>query len=202
MMARLHRLYLAVLLLTAVVVAAAWARSYRAAEGVFWKAPRGSPRIVSSAGAVLFEYRSPVALSRLGQDVGVGFTRQPPHALLQRRQLREFQKPVAAGWDWDFRRAGGALASRQTPLVRCRYAIVPHWLLLLLLALLLVRPLAWHPARRWFRRRNGRCVVCGYDVRATPDRCPECGTPKPRRAEAPEPTATEHVAGTAREPSV
>lgn len=50
---------------------------------------------------------------------------------------------------------------------------VPYWFLVLLTGFL---PALWF--YRWWRRPPaGHCSVCGYDLRASKERCPECGTP-------------------------
>jgi hypothetical protein len=49
----------------------------------------------------------------------------------------------------------------------------PFWLPVILFA----SPTLVACAKHWQRRRvgPGRCRACGYDLRATPERCPECG---------------------------
>ena len=55
-------------------------------------------------------------------------------------------------------------------------AIIPMWLPFLLTGVTAAWPLLSPSARRRRARlAEGRCVSCGYDLRATPDRCPECG---------------------------
>jgi hypothetical protein len=63
-----------------------------------------------------------------------------------------------------------------------RFAIiVPHWALAFLFAVLPVAS-GWGRLRTRRRRTAGMCSVCGYDLRATPERCPECGAQYGRAA--------------------
>jgi hypothetical protein len=70
---------------------------------------------------------------------------------------------------------GNFTASSVGPYIaREKLVSVPHWLLALILAIL---PARWL-LLLWRRRHNSpkhACPTCGYDLRATPERCPECG---------------------------
>jgi len=70
--------------------------------------------------------------------------------------------------------SGGKVTAFESQRASC-----PWWFALTLPALL---PAAWlvetsvRRVQQVKRRRVGHCTVCGYDLRGSPDGCPECGT--------------------------
>jgi hypothetical protein len=75
------------------------------------------------------------------------------------------------GWDHEW--IGFGVSSSPARGWRRRVITVPLWFVA---AILLAAAASAVRALRRSRRAAGSCAVCGYDLRATPDRCPECGT--------------------------
>ena len=55
-----------------------------------------------------------------------------------------------------------------------KYVNVPFWVPTFLLAVLPGHAFIFHRRRRK-RKKLGLCLKCGYDIRASKERCPECG---------------------------
>jgi hypothetical protein len=75
---------------------------------------------------------------------------------------------------WSKRSSFGISPTRSVPVTTYIFS-VPFWLLFLLIS----TPSLSLYRRRRQRRINallGLCRICGYDLRATPDRCSECGS--------------------------
>ena len=179
----LRRLYtlasaLSLLLCLAAIVlpAASWARGGR----MFRASVKGFARSDGTRAEYSVECR--------GSRVGAGSIRNltPPSppvspAWIQSRRIFIWQRlgfdvmlgeNVSFNAHWQNAPPASVWYDAETYFVEC-----PFWIVI---GLGLPLPVVW--MRRQLRTRRalrliGCCKTCGYDLRATPDRCPECGTP-------------------------
>src|SRR4051812_33728965 len=89
------------------------------------------------------------------------------------RHARATSADDSSGFRFDCQRTGnGAGAEDFHSLI---VVGVPYWFALAFCGTLPVLRLSWAARSRIEHEQRGLCPTCGYDLRATPDRCPECG---------------------------
>jgi hypothetical protein len=181
---RLFTLCTAVSLLLCAAVCVLWVRGYNVVDG--FNRPRfdserhvwSNALIVSACGSLMIQ------CTELSYSDG----RPLPDPLpdIAYRAAGDLQLPAGGGFSWSGVRLPrfGRQVVRNAPrgefiTSRTSY-VMPHWALVGMLAVL-PAAVALRYLRRWGVRRRlgavGHCHVCGYDLRASPERCPECGTP-------------------------
>jgi hypothetical protein len=158
-----------------VILAVIWVRSHYAWDSIaFWQpgSEVGYEFTTREFGAAHGE----ISISRYdwptGEhpgSLGIHWTRLDPSWFSPRTESSSFRF-VRRQADWRADEHAG---------VRGWETTFPAWFGCLLASML---PAFW--TSRWFRKRrrrnrlqSGHCVVCGYDLRGSKERCPECGTP-------------------------
>ena len=147
-----------------------WGRSHRATE-IVWRATaeEGTSVVISSSyGRIAFLRQWSFwgeAPKRWRYDTS------PEPRDISKKRFRPEPLVNVAGFLWATPGFNGSDYS-----ILCA-ASVPHWFVVAVTATL---PACWllsayRKRRREGRSKSGLCSGCGYDLRATPGRCPECG---------------------------
>lgn len=177
---------LAFLLLVTVVVL--WVRSPRHADVLAFFTPQGNLTGLASDRRGMLFCTTQVPF---GQEMGLtadGLTTSADEFASIHDLLFD---PANEKWHFlGFRVAAGTLSTWGW---KFNAIIVPYWALLIPLAILPLTGLR-RLVIRARRKRRGQCLNCGYDLRQSPERCPECGRPVDRAGASPDLQAKPSVA--------
>jgi hypothetical protein len=157
----LLNLVTALSLLLCVAVCVLWVRSYRVGSVFGYYTERAGDGWYRSYS--VGSYAGRITLVPLRSTFDYGLTRGRFHA------WDDASKPQPRS-EW----AGFGYLSVQGRQMGWMEFRVPHWAVLVTAALT-PTAMGLRSVRQRHRRRGNICRSCGYDLRASPDRCPECG---------------------------
>lgn len=145
--------------------------SYFRSFSVFWlRGGATSLVVLSETGTITIAILPPAATieSPPSFDVVIDRSANSPRVLINYYAIEENWSYAGAAYGTSW------LYSDQT-LGTVRLLQIPYWMTLIPVLLVGFRRLR-QGAVRWKRLRGGLCLNCGYDLRASTERCPECGT--------------------------
>lgn len=122
-----------------------------------------------------FATASSAALCLAAMVAWVGSYVRPSRFAVDGTALHNNSVEIGSEWAWYISFANGVLDI--APVASFYEWKIAYWKLVLAFLLL---PGRWIQLRLRDRRRRlraGLCQTCGYDLRASTERCPECGTP-------------------------
>jgi hypothetical protein len=165
-------------LLLGVAICIIWFRSYRMSEQINWSNDRGWRAIRSAEGSIVISMLIADWSNRPDLFHGPQYETDLPNPPFNYLML------LGGNWDdrnfnWEWHGLSWHHKRNTRQQTMHAQAFIPCWSVV---ALTMLPPLAWSGARLRSRARRRRlklmklCASCGYDLRATPDRCPECGT--------------------------
>ena len=157
-----------------------WVRSYTWSDSVVWRRGPELRSIQSEPGEIAVDFNANQQADRFPPDhFGVLSECYDARILWPPIQLRYVSYPAAPANVRHECGGFGLYVLAHPSGILAAEVVAPIWSIVLATAFppLVLMGRGLHSVRRRRRfERFGYCVKCGYDLRATPERCPECGT--------------------------